>query len=67
MDLINVRGRVIPVLNICKLLRLPEIEPALDDQLVLTRTTGIPVAILVDNVLGTVEVSDQEIIAPTDI
>jgi purine-binding chemotaxis protein CheW len=67
MGLINVRGRVMPVLNICKLLRLPEIEPALDDQLILTRTMGIPVAILVDNVSGTAEVSERDIIAPKEI
>ena len=67
MGLVNIQGRVIPVLNIRKLLRLPEIEPALDDQLILNRTTSISVAILVDNVLGTAEVSEQDIIAPTEI
>jgi purine-binding chemotaxis protein CheW len=66
MGLINVHGRIIPVLNIRTLLRLPKIEMTLNvnDQIIIARTTSRPVAILVDNVQGVAEFSDQDIIAP---
>ena len=67
MGLVNVQGRVIPVLNIRKLLRLPEIETSLNDQIILARTSTCPVAILVDNVLGVAEFSEQDIIAPAEL
>lgn len=67
MGLVNVEGRVIPVLNIRKLLRLPKIELSLNDQLILARTSTCPAAILVDNVLGVAEFSEQEIIAPAEL
>lgn len=64
MGLINVHGHIVPVLNIRALLRLPEIEMTLNDQIIIARTTSRPVAILVDNVQGVAEFSDQDIIAP---
>jgi purine-binding chemotaxis protein CheW len=67
MGLINVQGRVIPVLNIRKLLRLPEIEMTLNDQIIIARTPSRPTAILVDNVQGVVEFSEQEIIVPEEL
>jgi purine-binding chemotaxis protein CheW len=65
--LINVQGRVIPVLNIRKLLCLPEIQMTLNDQIIIARTPSRPTAILVDNVQGVVEFSEQEIIAPAEL
>lgn len=67
MGLVNVQGRVIPVLNIRRLFHLPEIEITLDDQIIICRTTSRPVAILVDNVLGVSELSEKDIIAPDDL
>jgi purine-binding chemotaxis protein CheW len=67
MGLVNVQGRVIPVLNIRKLLRLPEIETSLNDRIILARTSTCPVAILVENVLGVSEFSEREIIAPAEL
>jgi purine-binding chemotaxis protein CheW len=64
MGLVNVQGRIIPVLNIRKLLRLSEIELSLNDQIIIARTASRPVAILVDNVHGVAELSEQEIISP---
>lgn len=65
MGLVNVQGRVIPVLDIRKLFLLPKIEISLYDQLIIARTTSRPVAILVDNVIGVVEYSDRDIV-PSD-
>lgn len=67
MGLINVQGRVIPVLNIRRLLRLPEIEMTLNDQIIIARTSTRPAAILVDNVQGVVEFSEQEIMVPEEL
>ncbi len=67
MGLINVQGGIIPVLNIRRLLRLPEIEMTLNDQIILSRTTSFPVAILVDNVQGVAEFNEQDIIAPEEL
>jgi purine-binding chemotaxis protein CheW len=67
MGLVNVQGRVIPVLNIRKLLRLPEIETSLNDQIILARTATFPVAILVEKALGVTEFSEQKIIAPAEL
>jgi purine-binding chemotaxis protein CheW len=46
------------------LLRLPVIETGLNDQIILTCTAGRPLAILVDEVSGLVEFSEQDIIGP---
>ena len=64
LGLINVHGRILPVLNIRPLLRLPETETGLNDRLILTRTAGLPLAILVDDVTGLAEFSEQDIIGP---
>lgn len=65
MGLVNVQGRVIPVLNIRRLFRLPETEINLNDQIVIARTATRPVAILVDNAIGVAEYAKQDII-PSD-
>lgn len=67
MGLVNVQGRVIPVLNIRKLFRLSEIEISLNDQIIIARTTKRPVAILVDNVIGVAEYNEQDIISPEEL
>ncbi len=67
MGLVNVHGHVIPVLNIRKLFRLPEIEIRLNDQIIIAHTTRRPVAILVDNVIGVTEYSEQDIITSEEL
>lgn len=67
LGLINVHGRILPVLNIRPLLRLPEIETGLNDQIILTRTAGCPLAILVDEVFGLAELGEQDIIGPEEL
>jgi purine-binding chemotaxis protein CheW len=64
IGLINVQGCIVPVLNIRKLLHLPEIEMTLNDRIIIARTIRFPIAILVDYVQGVVEFNEQEIIAP---
>jgi purine-binding chemotaxis protein CheW len=64
---INVQGRVIPVLNIRKRFRLPERPAALSDQLLIARTERRTMALTVDAVCGVVERSEQEIIKPASV
>ncbi len=64
LGLINVHGIILPVLNIRPLLRLPEVETGLNDRIILTRTAGRPLAILVDEVAGLAEFSEQDIVGP---
>ncbi|MEK6621185.1 MAG: chemotaxis protein CheW [Planctomycetota bacterium] len=62
IGVINVHGRIIPVVNIRKRFRLPEREPRLHDQLMILQTSKISVAIMVDAVGSVVERQDQEVI-----
>lgn len=52
MGFINVRGLPVPVLNIRKLLGLPEAGITMNDQLIMARTARRPVALLVDHTEG---------------
>lgn len=67
MGLVNVQGRIIPVLNIRKLFHLPETEPNLNDQIIIARTTTRLVAIPVDSAIGVAEYSAQDIIPSAEL
>ena len=67
LGVVNVEGQVIPVVNIRRRFNLPEQEINLDDQLIIARTSGRAVALVVDAVSGIVERSEQEVIAVEDI
>ncbi len=53
--IVNLRGRVIPVINMRRRLNLRERETALSDRLVFARTRRRSVALVVDDVIGVVE------------
>lgn len=57
---INVRGSVIPVVNVRRRFGLPEREPALSDQLIIGRTSRRSVALVVDAVAGVLEYSEKQ-------
>jgi purine-binding chemotaxis protein CheW len=67
MGLVNVQGRIIPVLNIRKLFRLPETPITLNDHIIIARTTLCPVAIVVDNVLSVTEYREQDIVSAAEL
>jgi len=67
VGVIDVRGKIIPVLNIRKRFRLPERPPALSDQLLIARTARRAMAFTVDAVCGVVERSEQEIVEPAAV
>ncbi len=64
MGLVNIQGRILPVLNIRKFFCLPEIEMALNDQIIIARTANRSLAIIVDKVLGVSEYNERDIIEP---
>jgi purine-binding chemotaxis protein CheW len=67
IGVINLRGLIVPVLNIRKRFRLPERELRLSDQLLIANTARRTVALVADEVSGTVECSAQEVIEPGEI
>ncbi|MFH0730313.1 MAG: chemotaxis protein CheW [Pseudomonadota bacterium] len=64
MGLINLKGRIIPVLNLRKFFCLPETGITLNDHIIIAHTTSRPIAILVDNVLGVSEYNEWDILTP---
>jgi purine-binding chemotaxis protein CheW len=63
LGLVNVRGRIIPVINIRKRFALPTCEIRLNERLIIARTSRRPVALVADTVAGVVECSEGEITA----
>ena len=67
LGVVNVQGRVIPVLNLRRRFRLPERGFALADQLIIARTARRPVALAADAVAGVLEYSAQQAVEAHDI
>jgi purine-binding chemotaxis protein CheW len=67
LGVVNVQGRIIPVVNIRKRFRLAEREIDLRDQLILARTLRRPVALVADAVRGVIERPQQDVIATAKI
>ncbi|MDD5180894.1 MAG: chemotaxis protein CheW [Gallionellaceae bacterium] len=67
LGIINVQGRVIPVINMRRCFRLPEWGLALTDRLVIAHTARRPVALVADAVTGVLEYAEQEAAAAQDI
>ena len=64
---INVQGQVMPVLSLRKRFHLPErpLEPA--DQFIIAHTSRKTVALIVDLVIGVLDIPKQAIVSQTDI
>jgi purine-binding chemotaxis protein CheW len=67
LGVINVRGQVMPVLNLRRRFRLPERDLVLTDQLIISHTVARTVVLVVDEVAGVREYSAQQVIAACDI
>lgn len=75
MGIINLEGRIIPVVNIRRRFRLPERELALTDQFIIARASrsaadaenGRLLALVADRILGVRELSAQETAAADTI
>ena len=67
LGVVNVRGRVLPVVNIRRRFRLPEREDDPRDQFILALTSRRSLAVVVDAVVGVVERAEKEIIPAESI
>ncbi len=61
--LINVQGKIIPVVNMRKFFLLPETETSLEDNIIISDSMDRPLAILVDDVLSIHDFREEEILA----
>ena len=57
LGLINMHGRIIPVINIRLLFQVPERKMEVNDQIVISRIASRPVAFIADKVKGVFEFS----------
>jgi purine-binding chemotaxis protein CheW len=64
---INLQGRIIPVMNMRKRFGLPEREINLSDHLVIAETSMQTVALLVDEVDGIIETNKKRVTEPKEI
>jgi purine-binding chemotaxis protein CheW len=64
---INVHGKVIPVINIRRRFRLPEREVGASDQLIIADTSGRTVALAADSSQGIIERREEEIIPSAEV
>lgn len=67
LGVINVQGRVIPVINVRRRFRLPEREIGLADQIVIARSRRRRVALVVDAVSGVLEYSEPDAVGAQDV
>jgi len=67
LGVVNIQGRVIPVVNMRRRFNLTEREIALSDQLVVAHTTRRPVALVADAVLDVIACPAQNLIAAAQI
>lgn len=67
LGVINVQGRVIPVIDVRRRFGLPEREMALTDHLMLARGARRMVALVVDSVEGVLRYSEQKAVRPQDV
>ncbi len=67
LGVINVAGKIIPVVNTRQRFRLPDREMRLTDQFIIAHTARRQVALLVDTTTDIIEPAPQEMIAAGDI
>jgi len=67
LGLINLRGKIIPVLNVRRRFRVPERQIGLQDHFIIARTSRRVVALPVDSAGGVIEISGQEVTEASDI
>ena len=61
MGIINVRGKVLPVINLRKKLHMTERQVKLSDQLLICRVGSRTLAVLVDSIEGSLDYNDDQV------
>lgn len=64
---INVQGRIVPVVNVRRRFRLPERDVAPGDQIIVARTAARPVALAVDAASGVIECPPERFVTAASI
>ncbi|MBI5238330.1 MAG: purine-binding chemotaxis protein CheW [Deltaproteobacteria bacterium] len=67
LGVVNIRGRIIPVVDIRKRFRLPERRSELSDHLIISDTSRRPVGIIAESVEGISECPEKEVVSPGEI
>lgn len=67
LGLIDVRGRMLPVVSLRHRFGLPDREIDLSDQFIIAHTATRPVVIVVDAVVEVVEIAEQQMVAREEI
>lgn len=67
LGVIDLHGRIIPVLNVRRRFGLAENEPSLNDQFIIADTSTRTVALMVNSVTGVIEKPQEEIARAEDI
>lgn len=67
VGVINVKGQIIPVVNVRQRFDLPEREMELSDRLIIAITSRRTVALLADAVMGVVELGAQQVVATEEV
>jgi purine-binding chemotaxis protein CheW len=63
LGIINVQGRIVPVIDVRRRFRLPEREMELDDRFIIASTPKRLVALVVDSVAGVRELADRQMVS----
>jgi purine-binding chemotaxis protein CheW len=67
LGVVNVQGRVTPVIDIRQRFHLPKRELAVRDQMLIAHTARRSVVLVVDAVTGVLDYSEQEIVGAQDV
>jgi len=67
LGVVNIRGRIVPVVNLRRRFRLPEREPEIYDHMIVASTGRRTLAIVVDGAAGVLEIPESEITALRDL
>lgn len=67
LGVINLQGRIIPVVNLRRRFRLPEPGARLSEQIVIADTARRTIALVVDAVLGVIAQAPEEVIAAEEL
>ncbi|WP_334181137.1 chemotaxis protein CheW [Methylobacter sp.] len=67
LGVVNVRGAVLPVVDVRRRFRLPEKNLTPDDQFIVANSSGRLVVLVVDNVAGVIECSGEDIVPASAI
>ncbi|OAI25162.1 MULTISPECIES: chemotaxis protein CheW [Methylomonas] len=63
LGIINIKGAVLPVMNVRRRFRLPEKRLSLDDRMIVARAAERTVLLLVDSIMGVIDCTDGDITA----